>query len=193
MCGGRKVKELTPVTTPQLNAVRSFPCTGVDATCGGGSAAGPANAANICTSGTCNDAKVCFEAMGYVSPSFVCLLSLIDKRISPSFVCLLSLIDKRTFAIRVSVYIPGRYVYLVFAIPTCDTGSSIQTLTCVFTGHLLLFSFLLFSLLLFSLLLFFLLLFSLLLFSLLLFSPVVRRGPTSLPPTRAQVQLPRCG
>ena len=122
-----------------------------------------------------------------------CLLSLIDKRISPSFVCLLSLIDKRTFAIRVSVYIPGRYVYLVFAIPTCDTGSSIQTLTCVFTGHLLLFSFLLFSLLLFSLLLFFLLLFSLLLFSLLLFSPVVRRGPTSLPPTRAQVQLPRCG
>ena len=75
MCGGRKVKELTPVTTPQLNAVRSFPCTGVDATCGGGSAAGPANAANICTSGTCNDAKVCFEAMGYVSPSFVSVVA----------------------------------------------------------------------------------------------------------------------
>ena len=33
-CGGQKLKPLTAVTLPQLNAVRSFPCTGVDATCG---------------------------------------------------------------------------------------------------------------------------------------------------------------
>ena len=33
-CGGQKLKPLTAVTLPQLNAVRSFPCTGVDAACG---------------------------------------------------------------------------------------------------------------------------------------------------------------
>ena len=71
MCGGRKVKELTPVTTPQLDAVRSFPCTGVDATCGGGSTAGPANAANICKTGVCDTASICFESTGYVFPSCV--------------------------------------------------------------------------------------------------------------------------